>query len=245
MATVEQVMAEVIEERRRAGRLGNTGDFLDRIWEAWAGEDDAARTVGVARDVILVHSGAQSNLYAALAWTLIEMVRRPELVAAGRTGDETLLGRCANEAIRLRQRSITLREVLRPLDLELETGRYRLGRGALLTTMLACTNTTAVPGLESFDPNHYEPHRRTLAPDVVAQLPTKELVSTFGHGPHSSPAARISISAIVEATGALIERYDLSLIDRDPVPRRRQLGGVARAQGGARLSYRLRSPLPG
>jgi cytochrome P450 len=67
-----------------------------------------------------LHLGAQSNLYAALAWTLVHVIEDPELLARVRAGDDALLERCANESIRVAQRSITLREVLRPVDVEVE-----------------------------------------------------------------------------------------------------------------------------
>ena len=49
---------------------------------------------------------------------------------------------------------------------------------------------------------------RRLA-DAV-DLPARELVSTFGHGRHSCPAQRFSISAIRIAIRRLLERYDLT-----------------------------------
>ena len=71
-------------------------------------------------------------------------------------------------------------------------------------------------------------------------LATKELVSTFGHGVHSCPAARFSISAIRVATRGLLDRYDLTPLFTDAVPRRRQIGGVARAARPCRIHYRQR-----
>ena len=68
---------------------------------------------------------------------------------------------------------------------------HRLDPGVLLCTMLSSHNTTAAPGLDRFDPDHYRGRR--LDPSV--ELATPELVSTFGHGVHRCPAARFSISA--------------------------------------------------
>src|SRR6185295_14876361 len=61
-------------------------------------------------------------------------------------------------------------------------------------------------GLERFDPSHYE--GRKLAGDIA--LPARELVSTFGHGRHSCPAQRFSISAIRISIRRLLDAYDLS-----------------------------------
>jgi cytochrome P450 len=106
----------------------------------------------------------------------------------------------------------------------------------MITTMLSVTNTTAVPGLDTFDPAHYQGRR--LAPSVV--LPTKELVSTFGHGIHTCPAQRFSVSAIVIAVRALLERFDFEPRFTEARPRARQIGGVARSERPCVVRYRVR-----
>jgi cytochrome P450 len=238
MHQIEAVVAEVLGDRAATGRLGEVGDFLDQIHESFADLPPGEREVATARDIILIHSGAQSNLYAALAWTLIDLIAHPDLLARVRAGDDVLLDQCANESIRLAQRSITLREVLRPLQLDAEGGPYRLERGTFVTTMLSATNRSAAPGLDRYDPDHYRPQRRTLAPELA--LPTKEMVSTFGHGSHSCPAARFSISAVRLAVRALVEHYDLDPEYDSVSPRRQQIGGVARSARPAWVAYRRR-----
>ena len=104
--------------------------------------------------------------------------------------------------------------------------------------MLSVNNCSAAPGLEQFDPAHYD-ERRRLAPDVP--VATKELVSTFGHGPHSCPAARFSISAIRVAVRALVDTYDLT-VDDTARPRRRQIGGISRAERPVTVHYRRKPP---
>ena len=71
-------------------------------------------------------------------------------------------------------------------------------------------------------------------------LPTQELVSTFGHGVHSCPAARFSISAIRVATRGLLDQYDLTPRFTRAAPRRRQIGGVARSARPCPVGYRRR-----
>lgn len=234
MHGIERVIAEIWTARERAGTL--RGDFLEQIGASYADlpRDDAL--VGTARDVIMLHTGAQSNLYAALAWTVLNVVSNADHAERIRSGDDSLLEACANESIRMAQRSITLREVLTPIEVDDGDRTYELGPGAFLTTMLSVNNCTAAPGLEHFDPAHYDDRRRLLPEVLVA---TKELVSTFGHGPHSCPAARFSISAIRIAVRTLLETYDLEL-DGTPEPRRRQIGGIARAQHPVHVRFRRR-----
>ena len=234
---IEAVFDEILLERERVG--GRRGDFLEQVHDAWSDLPPAERRRHTARDVVLIHMGAQSNLYAALAWTLVDLLRRPELLTAVAAGDDALLERCANESIRMAQRSLTLRHVMRPLDFDDGNRSYRLEPGVLIATMLSVTNTSAAPGLDAYDPAHY-PGRR-LACDA---LETRELVSTFGHGAHACPAQRFSISAIRVALRRLLERYELSPGFADAVPRRRQIGGVARAQRPCPVHYRSRAPHP-
>ena len=232
MRGIEAIIAEILAAR--SGRRAD--DYLQRIYDSFADLPESERAVQTARDVIVIHMGAQSNLYAALAWTLINVLRHDDLRRRVADGDDALLEQCANESIRLAQRSITLRLVMSPLALELESGTYHLSPGVMLTTMLSVTNPTAAPGLDRFDPSHYE--GRKLAGDIA--LPARELVSTFGHGRHSCPAQRFSISAIRISIRRLLERFDLEPRFGDVQPRARQIGGVARAASPCIVVYRRR-----
>jgi cytochrome P450 len=234
MHGIEVVVAEIWAGRQRAGV--DSDDFLAQLYRSFDDLPAGERHVQVARDLILIHMGSQSNLYAALAWTLVNLLLHPETMAEVRAGTEGVLERCAYESIRLAQRSITLRQVLRPVDLDDGTQTYRVEPGVMITTMLSVTNTSAAAGLDSFDPDHYQGRR--LAPSVV--LPTKEVVSTFGHGLHTCPAQRFSISAIVTAVRTLIERFDLEPRFTEARPRARQIGGVARAARPCVVRYRAR-----
>jgi cytochrome P450 len=230
MRDIESIVTAIRSERRGAAADG----FLEQIHASYADLEPVARDSAVARDVIMLHLGSQSNLYAALAWTFVDLVRRPALVARVRAGDEPLLERCASESIRLAQRSITLRQVVEPLAFADEQATYRLSPGVLVTTMLSVTNASAAPGLATFDPDHYEGRR--LASSVP--VPTKELVSTFGHGIHACPAQRFAISAIRIAIRRLLDRYEFTPEFTTAEPRAGQLGAVARAAAPCVVRYR-------
>jgi cytochrome P450 len=234
MHEIEGVFHSILEERRASGR--RPGDFLDQVEASFADLALPERDQQVARDLMLIQMGAQSNLFAALAWTLVNLLLHPALLERVASGDDALLERCAHESIRLAQRSLTLRRVLRPLELELETGTHRLAPGVFLATMLSLNNLAAAAGLEHFDPDHYAGRR--LADSVT--LPARELVSTFGHGRHACPAQRFSISAIRIAVRRLLERYRLEPLFSAAEPRRRQIGGVARAARPCLVAYSAR-----
>jgi cytochrome P450 len=235
MHGIEQVISGILAARAQRGT--QTGDYLDRIFESFADLPPDERAVHTARDIMIIHMGAQSNLYAALAWTLVNLLLHPGHLEQVVAGDNRLLEQCANESIRMAQRSITLRQTLTTTDVTDGARSYALAPGVMLTTMLSVNNTSAVPGLNVFDPTHYEGRR--LSERVV--LPARELVSTFGHGRHACPAQRFSISAIRIAIRRLVERYTLRPRFRSVVPRRQQIGGVARAAHPCVVEYRVRS----
>ncbi|MCU1369146.1 MAG: Cytochrome [Ilumatobacteraceae bacterium] len=237
MAEIEALVAAILDARRAAPDR-RTGDFLDQIEASFADVERPRRDQLVARDVIVLHLGSQSNLFAALAWTMANLLAHPADLAAVRSGDDDLLTRYAYESIRAAQRSITLRQVLRPIEFTADDGVHRLEPGVLITTMLSVTNPTAAPSLAAFDPAHYEGRRLSAA--VSGQLPAKELVSTFGHGSHTCPAQRFSISAIRTAVGALLDAFDLTPGFAEAKPLTRQIGGVARADRPTPVTYRRR-----
>jgi cytochrome P450 len=234
MHGIEAIIGEILRARRAEGR--SPDDYLARIAGSFADLPDADADINTARDIMLIHMGAQSNLYAALAWTLVNLLLHPTYLTRVRAGDDALLEQCVNESIRLAQRSITLRYVMTPLDFDDGTRTYRLDPGVMITTMLPLNNTSAAPGLERFDPEHYD--GRKLA-DTVA-LPARELVSTFGHGRHSCPAQRFSITAIRIALRRLVDAYELTPQFTHVEPRPRQIGGVARAARPCVVAYRRR-----
>jgi cytochrome P450 len=236
MHAIERALGEILDARRTNG--APRGDFLERIDASWADLPPPERNVQVARDVMLIQMGAQSNLPAALAWTLANLLLNPPLLEAVRDGDDALIERCASESIRCAQRSLTLRRVVRPFEIETGAGRFTLAPGVLLATMLSVTNRSAAAGLEPFDPGNYS--GRKLVEPVAKRLPARELVSTFGHGRHSCPAQRFSISAIRIAVRRLVDRFELEPRFAIARPRARQLGGIARCDNACNVDYRVR-----
>jgi cytochrome P450 len=218
-ATKEQELAALRRVERvitaLLARADRQPSFLDDIAARWADVDDPA--VGIAGDVVLLHIATMTNLFAALAWSIAQVIRHPS---------EAPLEQCALEAVRLGQRSIMLREVLRPFVFSDGTHDYRVERGVQLATMLPLTNSERAGSA-------YEPARwadRSLRRDVT--------VTTFGHGSHRCPAQRFSVSAIVRTLEQLLANFDLTAEFDEVVPLPAQIGGVARSAGPCRVSYR-------
>ncbi len=234
LAELDAVYREILASRGPVAP--DSSDLFDRIRAAWDGVASPEREAGVARDVVLVHLGSMSNLFAAMAWTLVHLLERPDLAERVRAGDDALLERCAHESIRLRQRSIVLRRVLQPLSFSDGKAAFRVEPGVFLATTLAVTNVSAAPGLDRFDPGNFDGRRFVRA----EELPARELVATFGHGRHACPAQGFSIAAIAHSARELLRRFELTPRFRGPQPLRRQLGGVARADRRCRVDYRRR-----
>jgi cytochrome P450 len=175
---------------------------------------------------------------AALGWALVDLVEHPaerRLVAGG---DDDLAQRCALESTRLAQRSIMSRAVLSPVELNTGDQIYHVPVGWTIATLLPLLNTSAAPGLTSWEPDRWNRHR--LA-DTTA-LASPMLVTAFGHGKHSCPAQPFSLAAMTTAMRRLLSIYEMtpgwSAYPR-PVPA--QIGGVARSADPCPVDYVRRS----
>jgi cytochrome P450 len=230
LTRVEGLVGELL-----AAGAGSDG-FLREIARRWDDTAEPDRTQGIARDVVLLHVATMTNLFAALGWTLALLATHPAALERVRTGDASYRERCALEAIRLGQCSVILRTVLR--DIEIDDGKalYRVQRGVTLATMLALTNTTSLPGFDTFDPDRWDGRRLR----AESSLPAREAVTTFGFGPHRCPAQRFSLSAITRVAHGLADRYDLDARFTKVRAVPEQIGGVARAADPCPIAYTAR-----
>ena len=233
-AALDEV-ADVIEtavHRRDSGEADR--DLFGRIVEAWASEPPDIRLRGIALDVALIHIASMSNLMAALGWALVDLLEHPAELARVASGDTEFAQRCALESTRMAQRSIMSRAVLAPVDLDTGDVTYRVPPGWTIATLLPLLNTSAAPGLDSWNPDRW--HRHRLADQSV--LPSPMLVTAFGHGRHTCPAQPFSLAAMTTAMTHLQGRYEMSprwTASPRPVPA--QIGGVARAADPCPADY--------
>jgi len=232
MRAIEAIFIDTLANRRRLIE----SDLFSRICASWEGVPSPDREIGIARDVIVVHMGSQTNLFAAMAWTMVYALQQPWLVEQIRQGDDSNLDSFSHEAIRMSQRSIVMRRVVSPIELSDGEWTYRLAPGTLVTTMLSLTNRSAAPGLDHFSARNYR--GATFA--RAGELPARELVTTYGHVKHTCPAHRFSSSAIRHAVCELFQRFDLASQFDDPQPLQRQIGGVARADRPCEVAYQTR-----
>ncbi|MDH3655271.1 MAG: SCP2 sterol-binding domain-containing protein [Myxococcales bacterium] len=232
MHAIEAIFADMLRERHGSTDV-NDGDLFARICASWDDVPSPAREVGIARDVIVVQMGSQSNLFAAMAWTLIFALRHPSIIDQILSEGDGVLDSFSHESIRMSQRSIVLRRVVSPVEVADEKATYRVEPGMLIATMLSVTNQSAAKGLDQFDEKNYRGSTFLRAND----LPARELVTTYGHGKHTCPAHRFSTSAIQHSVGEIFRRYELSAEFDQPHPLPRQIGGVARADRPCTVRY--------
>ena len=236
-AALEVVAGEIGMARGELSGPGSDHALFARVASAWADRpaDEASR--GVAMDVALIHVASMSNLFAALGWMLVDLLMHPDELERVRNGDRARAEVCALESIRMAQRSIMARSVLAPVTLDVGDAVYEVAAGATIATLLPLTNTSAAPGLGSWDPDRW--NRRRLA-DTSA-LAAVELVTVFGHGRHTCPAQPFSLSTMTAAASRLLGSFDLAPgWNARPRPVRAQIGGVARAAGPCPVRYRRR-----
>ena len=237
--TERAALAEVADVIETAVRRMDSGDCLDedlfkRIVDAWSSEHGDTRVRGIALDVALIHIASMSNLMAALGWALVDLLEHPQQRHRVAEGDAELARRCALESTRLAQRSIMARAVLAPVDLDTGDQVYRVPSGWTIATLLPLLNTTAAPGLESWNPDRWHRHRLAEA----ATLPSPMLVTAFGHGKHSCPAQPFSLAAMVAAMTRLLATYEMTPgWTAYPRPVSAQIGGVARAADPCPVDY--------
>ena len=232
LALAESLLGASVDER--LADPSPPADLFQSIVDRWSDVSEDDRRVGVARDVVLTHLGSMSNLFAALGWTIVDLLAHPSVAAEVAGGDAKLAERCALESTRLAQRSIMLRFVLSDVAVETESATYAVPAGATVATLLPLTNTTAGPGLGEYDPGRWQGRRLRDA----SSLPAAELVTAFGHGAHTCPAQPFSLSAMARTVLRLFGSFSLTAEFSSARPVPEQIGGVARAADPCPVSYR-------
>jgi cytochrome P450 len=231
LAVIEEELGEA--RRELSGRASDHPLFA-RVATAWADETLEVARTGVARDVALIHIASMSNLFAAMGWALIDLIGHPDEARRVQAGDQALAEACALESIRLAQRSIMARYVIAPVTLDVGLTQHDVAPGVNVATLLPLTNASAAPGLEVWDPHHW--NRRRLAD--TSRLGAVELVTAFGHGRHTCPAQPFSLAAMTTAVTRFLDEFELHPLWVDqPVPVRAQIGGVARSAAPCPLQF--------
>jgi cytochrome P450 len=236
---LERVVAQFAEAAQAVEShpdISTTHPLFARIVQAWQSEGGDVRYRGIAHDVALIHIASMSNLFAAMGWMLVDLLSRPDAAIQVARGDGDWAKRCALESTRLAQRSIMSRYVLKPIELADTDCTYQVATGVTIATLLPMTNTSAGPGLGSWDPDRWR-HQRLVRPPLA----TPELVTVFGHGKHTCPASPFAVSAMSATATKLLGTYEWEPRWKvHPRPVAAQIGGVARSSDACPATYRRR-----
>lgn len=250
VADITALVADIVA--RRESENDWPQDNFTFLYQRFSTDDKAVTLRKLAHNVINANQGFLSNLYAALCWVLVHLVKNPsvrssieEEIKATRDqfgehfykSQEALdtMRACEQllmESVRLAQRSITLRKVMKEIQFDCGEEVFTLQPGVYVTTMLSVTNT-ATPELAQFDPAHYKGRR--IDPSLIAA--GKETVSTFGHGVHACPAQKFSHNMCKVFLSLLLEQFDLVGTDAPVKPSGPQMGGVSRAADDVMIRY--------
>lgn len=251
VAEITALVAEIVAQRE----AGNTwpADNFTFLYRRFQSDDPQVTLRKLTHNIINANQGFLSNLYAALCWSLINLKHYPdtqrrleaelastkdqfgarffesqEALDSMRFCEQVLM-----ESVRLAQRSITLRKVMKEVEFDCGDIVYTIHPGVYITTMLSVTNVQT-PELAQFDPDHYQ--GRKINSDLVAH--GKETISTFGHGKHACPAQKFSHNMCKVLLSQLFEKFEFSSIDEIVEPSDAQMGGVSRAAEDVILNYR-------
>jgi cytochrome P450 len=250
VAAIMTLIGNIIEQRERSDHW--PADNFTFLYQRFHSESPQVTLRKLTHNLINANQGFLSNLYAALAWSLVNLVQHPQAqqrleaeIAATRTrfGEDFRRSQVAldsmrfceqvlMESIRLAQRSITLRKVMKEIQFDCGSQIYAIQPGVYIATMLSVINTQT-PELARFDPDHYQGRR--IDPTLITA--GKETISTFGHGAHACPAQKFSHNMCKVLLSSLLDQFEFGTVVAPVEPSVSQMGGVARAEREVLLKF--------
>ena len=231
-------------------------DTFTFLYHRFKSDDPQVTLRKITHNLINANQGFLSNLYAALSWSLINLKQHPDTQqrleaeladTRAKYGERYYESQAAidsmrfceqllMESVRLAQRSITLRKVMKEIQFDCGNEVYTIQPGVYVTTMLSVINTQT-PELARFDPDHYQGRR--IDPALITH--GKETISTFGHGKHACPAQKFSHNMCKVLFAQLLEQFEFDALDSAIEPSNAQMGGVSRASSDVVIGYRRKN----
>jgi len=205
-AAVDELIYEEIARRRDAPDLAEREDVFSMLLLA-RDEDGEAMTDHELRDelVTLLVAGHETTA-TGLAWAFELLLRRPDVLARARDGDRAYLDAVVKEVLRLKPVIAGVGRVVRGAPFAL--GPYGVPPGTEINPSIAAIHRRRdrYP-----DPREFRPERflGEDAPDTYTWLP-------FGGGTRRCLGAAFASFEMAVVIRRVLERADLSLVDRRP-----------------------------
>jgi cytochrome P450 family 135 len=205
-AAVDELIYEEIARRRDAPDLAEREDVFSMLLLA-RDEDGEAMTDRELRDelVTLLVAGHETTA-TGLAWAFELLLRRPDVLSRARDGDRAYLDAVVKEVLRLKPVIAGVGRVVRGAPFAL--GPYEVPPGIEINPSIAAIHRRRdrYP-----DPREFRPERflGEDAPDTYSWLP-------FGGGTRRCLGAAFASFEMAVVIRRVIERADLSLVDRRP-----------------------------
>jgi cytochrome P450 len=224
----ELIFAE-IAERRQAPDLAERSDVLSRLIVAGApGEDDtdALDDVELRDQLVTLLLAGHETTATALAWSLYELGRAPDLLRRAREGDQELLEAVLKEAMRLHP---IIPMVVRTLMEPATVGGIAFPAGVTVGPSIVVAHRRAEPFSE---PERFDPGR------FLGQNPPPNTWIPFGGGVRRCIGAGFSLMEGVAVLREVLAAFDVETVGED-TPMVRNITSVPRR--GARIRVRSRA----
>ncbi|MEC3956868.1 cytochrome P450 [Nocardia sp. CDC153] len=198
----DEIVYAEIAERRVAADLHERTDVLSRLVQAAVADPDGGLSDAELRDqLISLLLAGHDTTAVGLAWTLHELVRRPDQLAAAQraadAGDDEYLGAVGKEALRIKP---VIQDVARQLTAPVELGGYRLPAG--ITVLPAIGIVHADPGYHP-EPSEFRPER------FLGEQPPANTWIPFGGGARRCPGAGFAAMEMTVLLREMLSTYDL------------------------------------
>jgi len=216
------LIARIVEARHRGG--GESEDFLQTLMHARYADGQALNHHEMTGLLLAAFFAGHDTSAATTAWTMIELLRHPLLMARATAEVERALGHGATvshealmqltfvehavkEALRLHPPLFMLARVARH-DFAYKTYRARAGTWIVVSPTVAQRIATIFSDPDRFDPDRFAPPREEDRSDFA--------YISFGGGRHRCMGSTFALLQVKAIVAVLLRRYEFELAG-DPV----------------------------
>lgn len=220
LATIDENVAWLVERRRATGEYGD--DFLGMLLRMV--DDGALPAEGLRNEAVSLIAAGYETTATAMAWSLYELARNPEIRARARAEADALADTVLHQPAQLQFITQVFKETLRKYpsaiwvprhaaeDSELAGYPIEAGTAVLCSTYLVHHDPHAWDQPERFDPERFA--------EGSSQPRNRFAYMPFGLGPHMCVGLHLAMLEGPLAIARLLQRFEIApLPGREPKPR--------------------------